>query len=1376
MAVLSRVLIGSQQRVDLPDLLSIDSYTGGDFKYLLKTFVGSTPYILRGFDVIDAPLAIGSASLSIRVADSIVYHPESTAGSFFFGLPEGNTRSAPIVPELRLNATNFLYLVISSNGTSTDTRAFWDTDLNGGEGGEFNQDVNTASVLTVEVGISVSTFPEGTIPLAKVKVGTSFIESITDCRNMLFRLGSGGVDPDPFNTFNFRSEPSADYKRSEPMITVTSSGQATPFAGGDKNIRTFKEWMDVVMTKLLELSGTTYWYQSSSTLSVTNIWDDALGSSIKSKGQWNHDSSTAGRVKWTEDIIYKKINDPRDVIIRSNTAGSNLSNEQILFIEMVRDSIINPLDTQVDFISGQAYINGTIGSFESLTKGDWIKKHDDPDTYHLRVEEFYANTGATGGVATPATAKSIKLSGNYAGTTQSTRARFTKGEYLNTDIKVAYRNDPSFYDMGGNLFWLAIRSDTTQKISSFIPTFFNGTVSATDPDNEKVKLVFPTAHNLVDGDRIYVTNPLIGGQYNGTFEVEVDSTTSVYIEYPGANTKPIDLSVGYAVVTTMARDTDYGYQLESASHGFKSGETVVIADAGLGYNGSYTLHERTSTSFQVPFAYNVGSVTTGTAAVAKVTLRTEFGAINVVQGEQIDINEPDTRNILQYLGMYSLAQTAPDYQIPSSYNTLSGTQNFNSDQEDSITTRVAKLTSMMADRVQDRSLRVINRVTFRNVTSGANQVIAISDDLKVIKYGSVNQTINMPTSFNLAENEAVVATIDRNGSATITPVVQSLGNPNLLSENKLILCSRFTGTDVYLWDGTKIANSSSYTVNNWDDSQNKNITVQDLGGVQYLTTSGEFYYKSTVQNVNILIPGSNKNVVNTAAINALPAWQRTIYEGQSAWVRINRHASKVFNTTSTNALDQDSDIAGIIYITNTNEVPVDQDIVVLYVINYGVMMAPRVEQPVGNIYEENMIGVASPANDNEFAAPLVAPSILSLPLDSRNLNDTKLYIVGSGQLEVFLNGQRIRNGDDYIEVGATGDTSTQVQMQINLVLGDILMFRIAGAGAVYFMPAPAQTISLQAGYNNGNTILTESGRPVVISGPAGEKIAVFDGDIECTGVIDPKGLELLPQASSPLNPTHNGIWLDDDLHLHIQTPGGTSTDIDVTDNFENPSHFIGAGDGIKYTGSTLHVDLATGGGLEIVSGQLKLIDTIDNGFDDPMTSPGDIIYRSTGNITTRLPAGGVGTVLTVTGAGAIGWASPTTSQQTTQLENNSGSTINSLVPVRINTSGDMAVVDVSIEAQAMSVVGLTLASVNHGNIGLIVTSGTVYNIGGSWGYGDVLYINKNGTLTNIKPDIGLGSPAFAIGDFIVRIGVVSRQPGSPTQKNLILQVQVLGQL
>src|ERR1700676_1081284 len=101
MAVLGRLLISSAERLDLPDLLSIDSYTAGDFKYLLETFVGpSTPYIIAGFDIINPASVIGTSGCSINIANSAMFYPGSGAGSFYYGLPSGDPNAQPLVPVL----------------------------------------------------------------------------------------------------------------------------------------------------------------------------------------------------------------------------------------------------------------------------------------------------------------------------------------------------------------------------------------------------------------------------------------------------------------------------------------------------------------------------------------------------------------------------------------------------------------------------------------------------------------------------------------------------------------------------------------------------------------------------------------------------------------------------------------------------------------------------------------------------------------------------------------------------------------------------------------------------------------------------------------------------------------------------------------------------------------------------------------------------------------------------------------------------------------------------------------------------------------------------------------------------------------------------
>jgi len=402
MAVLGRLLVSSAERLDLPDLLSIDSYGAGDWKFFIQGLIGpSKPYILKGFDVIDPQNAIGTQSCSIRVADSVVLYPGSTAGPFYHGLSEGNANALPLVPELRKNAVNYVYLTFSTFNTSVDTRAFWDPDKDGGNGGEFTQDVNTESVLKVEVNVSTGSFPANTIPVAKVTVGAVVITAIQDARDLMYRLGTGGISPDPNSTYNFRSLPTSQYQRNEPPTIMSNPSDPNPFQGADKNILSLKEWMDVVMTKLKELGGTTYWYQDASTFSIASIFADALTTTYKSKGKYLHSSATAGDLTWSEDILIKQTASPKDTIIRDGSIV--MANEQVAYLPLVRNQSINTFDEPVAWTNGQPYVNtigGSIGKFANLTKGDWVKKISDDSTYFLRVEEFYDAVNMGGSVTT----------------------------------------------------------------------------------------------------------------------------------------------------------------------------------------------------------------------------------------------------------------------------------------------------------------------------------------------------------------------------------------------------------------------------------------------------------------------------------------------------------------------------------------------------------------------------------------------------------------------------------------------------------------------------------------------------------------------------------------------------------------------------------------------------------------------------------------------------------------------------------------------------------------------------------------------------------------------------------------------------------------
>ncbi len=904
MAVLGRLLVSSAERLDLPDLLSLDSYAAGDWKYFLKGLVGdSKPFILKGFDVIDPGNAIGTQSCSIRVADSVTFYPGSNSGSFFHGLQEGHPQAAPLVPELRKNAVNYVYLTFSTFNTSVDTRAFWDPDKDGGVGGEFTQDVNTESVLQVQVNVSTGSFPANTVPVAKITVGPVVITAIEDARDLMFRLGSGGINPNPFNTYGWRSLPGSPYQRSEPPTQMLAGG-VNPFQGADKNILTLKEWMDAVMSKLRELGGTTYWYDDTSSFGIVTNFFDAVATTFKSKGQWVHDTTTSGLLTWTEDIQIKMTSDPRTYIIRQGS--KTLANEQVMYIPMIRNQAFNVTDENVSWTNGQAYINtigGAVGLFANLAKGDYVKKANDSFDKFLRVEEFYDAVNLGGSTTTAAGARSVRLSDVYLGVTGAEKGRYDKGVYLPSELVVSDRDDAAIANTGGNFHWLAMRSDTIENTSNIVSHTLSLAISEHDGATAKVT---STAHGLVDGDRITITGTT---NFNGTYQVEVETANIFYITKSGGPFADESGSGFYATVTTSARSTPYGFQEESANHGFASNDTVAIAST-TNYNGNYKINVIDATTFTIPLSAAFATETVGTATLARVLVRIEGGGIDLIQGQITDIGGSVADNIRQYLGMGSLSETAPNYAIAPGYNTLDGMQNYNGVVNESITARVSKLTAMMADKAQDKMVRALPSsgiTSINNTTNGAAQELTFTPSggsLTITTPGSDGQCfVALPDTapgISLLVNQIAYVEIDRNNPTTGTIVVSNLATAPI-DENAFVIAVRLAGTDVYTWDGSIIVTGGTPGPGYLNTIVKQNQALKLVAGGIWSWDGTNLTWTAAAA---MQVPGLANSVNNIAAGTV------ALTSGQVAYVDINRvgpGGSLTVNVALNSALTMNSD-------------------------------------------------------------------------------------------------------------------------------------------------------------------------------------------------------------------------------------------------------------------------------------------------------------------------------------------------------------------------------------------------------------------------------------------------------------------------------------
>lgn len=104
------------------------------------------------------------------------------------------------------------------------------------------------------------------------------------------------------------------------------------------------------------------------------------------------------------------------------------------------------------------------------------------------------------------------------------------------------------------------------------------------------------------------------------------------------------------------------------------------------------------------------------------------------------------------------------------------------------------------------------------------------------------------------------------------------------------------------------------------------------------------------------------------------------------------------------------------------------------------------------IYQEPMDVVSTaPADDNEVQTNGVAAdgrnivtagTNITIPLDSRDGDAQKEFVSQSGSLLVFLNGVELTLGEDYTDVGTSGDLTDTIQILIDLYENDSLDFRI----------------------------------------------------------------------------------------------------------------------------------------------------------------------------------------------------------------------------------------------------------------------------------------------------------------------------------------------
>ncbi len=330
-----------QQRVDVPDLRSIESAVANDFDLLAGIIMTHKESVVVAGVTIDTSSAFGApaTSLILRTAGGVLIHWGATEAGSLIQVPDDqadeilNTSNARVSGSFASAAMNYIGIdyLRSADATTSDTTKFMTADT----GQEVARSVPKARTLDYRITISTSPFSltPNIDPIAKVLTdGSGNVVSVTDARNLLGRLAPGGDVPNPSGSYTWDDATRRENSNTYAPPTTTDN----PFEGGDKGIHSLKDWMNAIMNTLWEAKSGQFWY------SPTTRDGIKLGCSsniIVATGD-NFDWTSPPTLKW-QGLIVSFENSPvsYNTVVDNASTGVTIADGQCLYVDLDRTQV-----------------------------------------------------------------------------------------------------------------------------------------------------------------------------------------------------------------------------------------------------------------------------------------------------------------------------------------------------------------------------------------------------------------------------------------------------------------------------------------------------------------------------------------------------------------------------------------------------------------------------------------------------------------------------------------------------------------------------------------------------------------------------------------------------------------------------------------------------------------------------------------------------------------------------------------------------------------------------------------------------------------------------------------------------------------------------
>lgn len=793
----------SQMRLNVSHVRSLESAARNDFDELLSSLVigVNKSYVIRGFEISMAG-AINSSStaLTMIVADGAILHGSSATSGTFLVMPStasveslNSSTNAKVTGSFTSSAENYVSIDLSRaiDSSTSSLQYFYDVANNV----ETTRVVPEAELLNYTIKISTTAPTSTDLPIAIITTKSdNSVESIEDIRPMLFRLGTGGSSSqDPFYDYPWTDQ--AEGREENPV--VSSDSAVNPFRGGDKQLANMKVWMNAVMSCLKEIKGTTYWYDFNIGGSNLKLREDIVNTVFTGRGSVSHSKTTAGLLNWEMPIYMRLISSRLYFKIMANVSSTDVSLQdgQVAYLHLTRDKTITP---RLIWTNGSPTVS-SVGSVPwtdpdtlNLRAGDWIKIGSDDYTQYyqiLTVDSPY-NVTLTSNFAGDSTGSS-GLPSKYAFGVYETNAA---PHYTNDVSRHIFVADKKDVPLNEDIYWLFFRDDAygyTPRVYSRISgsELMQGASSAVSEDLTQNIISYIGA----------ISNASDGPDYNEA----ISSKEKTRISSVPAS----DITSGQHF---LINDTSIGYYVwfnkESAG-----GDPFVAGRIGLEVAVATDDTElQVAEKIKLAFNSTVHFTATRTNNLVYVTASAQGSGMNAMN---VDVGGA--------FGVYVVTE--------GDLSTKTGQQSYNSVNLENLTARCARLTSMVADKAQDKTIKMLSDYsTCKNTISGTNQNLTFTSSLTntltvVIPSSSNDGTIGLGGTLSLAANQAAYVEIDRNGAFTVSNLGElSVANISSvpLDENTFIFAYRLSGTNVWLWDGTELNVGDNYSMS----SVNKMLT------------------------------------------------------------------------------------------------------------------------------------------------------------------------------------------------------------------------------------------------------------------------------------------------------------------------------------------------------------------------------------------------------------------------------------------------------------------------------------------------------------------------------------------------------------------------